>query len=183
MHVDFAERHFVGNVETEHDHASNPLEEKIGTSFHDRGWIIAFLLVSDDEWPLAGAEPCIEGVVVANISFAVFGNFNLVYSSVKNPIARIVLVLESGDRNAPRNLTANIPIVKLFEVVDKGAFFAGGIEFYLVVFKSSDSAVGEWLDVDEPLFFEERFNDSVAFVAVTDRMGDFFLAAEESGVL
>src|SRR5690606_23339371 len=38
MQVDSFKRYFIGNVEAEHNHASNPSVEKVGTGFHQVGW-------------------------------------------------------------------------------------------------------------------------------------------------
>lgn len=47
-------------------------------------------------------------------------------------------------------------------------------------FEVFDGHGGEAFDVDEPLAFESGFDDSAAFVTVSDGVNDFFFAAEET---
>ena len=54
------------------------------------------------------------------------------------------------------------------------------MEFNLVVFEGFDSGLSKWLNINEPLFFEERLDDSVALVTVADRVNDALFAAEET---
>ena len=77
-------------------------------------------------------------------------------------------------------MAGDVPIFELFEVVDQDGFFVGGVEFDLVFFEGGDGGGGEGGGVDEPLFFEDGFEDGAAFVAVGDRVGDGALVAEEA---
>ena len=140
---------------------------------------MGFAFTSGDVWPLARAKPCIEGVVVADIGIAIDFDFGLVYSFVENPICGVVDVLEGWNRDSPRDLARDIPIFELFKVVDENLFFAGGVKFDLPCSKHLDSLFGKWFNIDKPLLHEKRFDNGIAFVAVSDRMLDVFFASEE----
>ena len=75
MHIDVFEWNVVGVIEAEHNHATDPLEEEVGACFHNASWIVLLAIAGGDVWPLARAEPGIEGVFVAAVGFAVFGDF------------------------------------------------------------------------------------------------------------
>ena len=92
---------------------------------------MSFAVASGDVWPLAGAEPGIEGVFVAAISFAATLDFDLLDMLVENPVGRIVDVLEGWNWDTPRDLAGNVPVAKVSEIVDENLFFAGWVEFDL----------------------------------------------------
>ena len=141
-------------------------------------WAVA----SGDVWPLAGAEPGIEGIVVAAVSLAVNSDSRFVNAGVVDPIFRIVDVDEGRDRDTPRDLAGNVPIFELAKIVNEDLFFAGRMEFNLPCFENFDGTLGEWFDVNEPLLLEKWFDDGVALVAVADRVSDSFFAAQEVAV-
>ena len=81
--------------------------------------------------PLAGGEPGVEGVFVTVVSGAFNFDLLLVGTGVEDPIP--CPVVEGGDGDAPGDLAGDVPIFELFEVVDEGLFFAGGVEFDFVI--------------------------------------------------
>lgn len=181
VEVDVFEGDVVGGVETEHDHAADPLEEDVVAGFHDRGGVEARRRVSevvgDDEGPLAAAEPGVESVFVASVGGAIDFDLRLVGADIEDPVP--CPVVEGGDGDAPRDLAGDVPVFEFFEVVDEDLFFAGGVKLDLPCPEGFDGAVGEGFGADEPLLFEKGLNDSVAFVTAADGVGDGFFASEE----
>ena len=114
VQIDIFERYIIGDIQTEHNHAANPLEQEVGASLHNGTGVEFWVRVGGDVGPLARTEPGIEGVVVAEIFFAVDGNFGFVYAGVENPIRGIFGVDESRDGDTPRNLARDVPVTNVF---------------------------------------------------------------------
>ena len=112
VEVDFMKWNIVGGVETEHDHAADPLEEEVGAGFHNRGGIVVGVGEGGDDGPLTGGKPGVEGVFVAGVNFAVNFDLLLIDASVENPVP--CSVMEGGDGDAPRDLARDIPIFEVF---------------------------------------------------------------------
>jgi len=134
-------------------------------------------MIGGDVRPLTRGEPGVEGVFVAVIGDAVFDDEGLVGVGVENPLA--IVGFEGWDGDAPGDLTRDVPIFELFEVIDNDLLFGRRIEFDLIFAERLDGFGGERFSFDEPLFFEEGFEDTVAFVTMGDRVSDFFAAAEK----
>ena len=88
--------------------------------------------------------------------------------------------MEHGDGNPPRNLAGNIPIFKVFKIVDKDFLLTGGVEFDFAGFEVLDSGSGEFFCIDEPLLAKHRLDDGATFVTMGDGVGNSFLAAKEA---
>lgn len=140
---------------------------------------MGFAFAGGDIWPLSRTEPGIKGVFVAAIGFAVFFDLRELYPVVVNPIRWVVDILEGWDRNTPRDLAGDIPVFELLEIVEEDLLFAGGVKFDLPFLENLDGAGGERFDVDKPLLFEEWLDDSVALVAVTNRVLDLLFPSKE----
>ena len=135
-----------------------------------------------DIWPLAGAKPGIKSIWVAAVGLPFADDFWLVDTGVKNPICWVVDVLEGRDRNAPRDLAANVPVFEVLQVVDKNLLLVGWMEFDLAGLESFDGLLGEWFHIDEPLLFQERLDDGVALVTVANFVHDILLAAAKAEI-
>lgn len=186
VEVDVAEGDLVGAIEAEHDHAGDPRKEDVGAGFHDAEGVEGAFgseVIGGDEGPLAAGEPSVEGVLVADIGVAAALELFFVDLGGEYPVGGVVDVDEGRDGDAPRDLAGNIPVFELLEIVNENALFASGVEFDFAVLDGLDGAVGEGFDVDEPLLFEEGFDDAAAFVAVADRMLDSLFAATETELL
>ena len=142
MHVDILEWNVALDVKAEHDHAAYPLEQEVGAGFHDGSWEEFLIFASSDVWPLAGAEPGIEGVFIAAIGVAVDFDFGLVYTVVVNPVAWVVDVLEGWNWDAPRDLAGDVPVAQILEVIDESFLLAGWMEFNLALFEDFDCLGG-----------------------------------------
>ena len=127
-----------------------------------------FTTACGDIWPLTGAKPGVEGVVVSEVFFTAYFDFFFVDTSVKNPVGWIFGVFEGWDWDAPRNLSRDIPVADVLEIVDKSFFLAGWMEFDFILIENLDGTLGKWLNIDEPLLFEKWFDNGVAFVTVTN---------------
>ena len=131
-----------------------------------------FTTACGDIWPLTGAKPGVEGVVVSEVFFTAYFDFFFVDTSVENPVGWIFGVFEGWDWDAPRNLSRDIPVADVLEIVDKGFFLAGWVEFNFILIENLDGTLGKWLNIDEPLLFEEWFDNGVAFITVTNGVSE-----------
>lgn len=186
MKINFAEGNFAGDIEAHHDHAGDPGEENVSAGFHDvQGVVRVFLTfgpVGTDNGPVGAREPGIESVLVAVIGDATDFDFGEIYTGIKDPFGSVrgFGLAEHGNGDTPRNLTGNIPVFKAFEIIDENFLFASGVELDFAFLEVFDSGPCETLDVDEPLRFEHRLDDGATFVAVSDGVGDFLGAAQET---
>lgn len=187
VEIDFAEGDFTGDVETYHNHAGDPSKEDVGASFHDVKRVIRIFLafgpIGTNNGPVGTREPGVKSVFVTVIGDATDFDFGEIDTSVEDPFRSFIGfgLVEHWDSDTPRDLTRNVPIFKTFEVVDENFFLAGRVEFDFAVFEVFNSDSREAFDVDEPLGFEHWFDDSATFIAVGDRVGDFFGATHETG--
>ena len=185
MKVDFAERNFTRDINPHHNHAGNPSKEDIGTSLHDIKRIIgvfgAFEPVGTDNWPVRTGEPSIESIFVAIIVDATYLDFGEVGACIEDPFGSFVGfgLMEHRDGDAPRNLAGNVPVFETLEIVDKDFFLVCGVELDFAGLEVLNGHFSKAFDVDEPLAFERWLDDGIALVAVGDRVGDFFFAAEQ----
>ena len=136
-----------------------------------------WMLAGDDVWPLTGAEPSVESIVIAAIGLAVHLDFGFIDASIENPIRWVINVLEGRDWDAPRDLAGDVPVLDVLEVMDENLLLAGWVEFDLPCFENLDGALSKWFDIDEPLFLEKWLNSSAALVAVTNRVSDFLFTS------
>ncbi|MNR14338.1 hypothetical protein D3C85_1308100 [compost metagenome] len=181
MQVDMAERYLVGSIEAEHDHARNPWIEDIYPCFENTCGIEPSQLAAIEEVgggkrPLAATEPSIECIFFATICCTININIFIINLVVKDPIIRVVDILESWDWNSPWYLAADIPVAKIVIVLNQCLLLACWTKRNLTRFNCLFGAIRKGAYINKPLIFDEWLNWFATLVIVADRMLDYFLA-------
>ncbi len=104
---------------------------------------------------MGAREPGIESVFVAIVVNAADFDFFEIGTRVENPFWSFVGfgLMEHWDGDTPRDLTRNVPVFEVLEVVNEDFLLVCRVELDFVVFEVFDSLGSKTLYVDKPLRF------------------------------
>ena len=190
VEIDFFKWYFTGDIDAHHNHTGNPGEENIGASFHYIERIIrvehTFGPVRTNNWPVGAREPGIKGIFVADIFDASTLNLFKIHTAVENPLWSSSRFCgdfsKHRDGDTPRDLTGNIPVFEILEVINQNALLALWVKLDFAGFEMFNRFGGELLDIDEPLLLKSRFDGCATFVTVRNRVDNAFFATEKASI-
>src|ERR1700743_1911146 len=115
MNVNFFKRNFTGDIQPEHQHATDPWIENFAASFHQAQRIkllksLPVRVIQRGVRPRAAAKPSVESIWVASIGFITDCNRFLANALIINPVVWLVDILKGRNRNSPSNLPADVPV-------------------------------------------------------------------------
>ena len=122
-------------------------------------------------------EPSIKSILITHIPLPTNLNLRQVRPRVKNPLA--IFALKHRNRNAPRDLTANIPILKALQIINQHIFLRRREELNLVCLKMLYRHLSQLLHVHKPLLFQHRLNHCIAFITMCHRVNNLFFTSEQ----
>src|SRR6185503_645479 len=142
-------RYFARGVNAQHNHTRHPWEQNVAACFHNAkrvhfGQLSPIQVVCGYERPLARAKPGVKRVFFALVCFAVYLNGWLVDTFIENPVIFVVDTLECRNRNAPRNLTAEVPVFKAFKVINEHFTLISRSECNVARFERRNSRLYKW---------------------------------------
>src|SRR5690606_1005394 len=103
----------------------------------------------------------------------------LIDTRVKDPVIGVFFTLEGRNRNSPGDLTADIPVMQIFVILDKCFFAAGGNNVYFALLDCFDCTFCQWFYLDKPLVLDQGLDRQSALVVVAYRVFDLVLATHE----
>ena len=185
MDEDVLEGDFLHEFAGHEHHAGDPEENDVIARDQDAGreelLNIRRLIgpAHSRERPESRAEPRIEDVRVA---MDVFAMAVLTFCDVFPADGRLAAVIAVPDRDlmAPPELTADAPVVDVFQPVIIGLDETVGDELRLAVFDGLEGGFSQGFHLDEPLLGDERFDCRLAARAMADGMGQFFDVVQEA---
>ncbi len=154
------ERHGVGEIEAEYNHARDPEEENVAPGLHQVSRVVSCVfsvrVSGHQERPLPGREPGIKriGVLSPTISRTFYARF---------PLA---ILVPCGNRDAPDDLAADVPIVRIFHPVTESLLLVFRNEADVAFVYGGHRHRGKRRHLHEPLVLHLRFNHRGTFVAL-----------------
>ncbi len=89
--------------------------------------------------------------------------------------------MECRNGDAPWNLTAQVPVLDVVEVLNQGCLTAFRSKGDLSGLQSLLRGLSERFHMNEPLVLDERLDNAATLIAVTDRMLDRIFSTTQFG--
>ena len=169
MQIHFFKRHCISAIESKHDHACDPEENNIFASLHDGGRVVGFKIITLGEvggrkWPLSTREPRIECI-------RVFFNCATTLCTLRDRIIEVnhsmpaVRAEFRRNRDAPDDLSRDIPVLDLTHPVTKDALVSVSRKMKFTRIECSDCTVSKRTHFNKPLTLHLWFDLPVALIA------------------